>query len=370
MWTVAGRMRAWWYDQPARRRDLFADCLALLVWGLLFAGEGGADHLAWALSAAALLALRRRFPLPVLLAVGALHVACSLPLAEQFHPVAAGAMICAAYTAGRFGPLLPSGLGLLAIGAALALGTGGDLDLDGWLSWTALVLALPSLFGLYVRRSRRLILVLRQEQRLAAQRAVLEDRTRIAREVHDLLGNKLSLIVLNAGAIELAGGEAAERAGVIRQSGCAALHDLRRVIGVLDGEPAQPEDAGSCLEALLRCSVQAGLPLTVELDWQPDELPPAVSALVHQLVREALTNVHKHAGAVPTAVTVRSDSTVLTVLVANEVPTSLPDTHALGSGSGLSTVAERLRLLGGVLVHGSTSDGYQVRARIPLGGRP
>ena len=251
----------------------------------------------------------------------------------------------------------------------------------------ALLTLVPLALGRFARTRNDLVASLREraeaadaERELRAEQARLGERARIAREMHDVLAHKVSLIALHAGALEVtpdAGPDTVEEvASVIRTTAGNALEELRSVLGVLrEGDaPADARAAPSCLldvARLVETSRAAGLP--VRLEAGVDDLPPAAARAAYRVVQEALTNVHKHAPGASTAVTLRGDrASGLTVTVANG-PALVTGPVLPGSGSGLVGLDERVRLLGGRLASGPEPDdpgGWRVEAWVPWTGIP
>jgi signal transduction histidine kinase len=215
------------------------------------------------------------------------------------------------------------------------------------------------------------------ERALRDERARNAERTRIAREMHDVLAHRVSLIALHAGALELGAGTDPDRvqqvAGVIRVTARDALQELRTVLGVLNGEAAYGHTgtlepvALVDLAALVSESTRAGQP--VELRDAIGPLPPATARVVYRVAQEGLTNAHRYAPRAPTTVSVdRGDAGTVTITIHNgpavATPADLP-----GSGSGLVGLAERIRLVGGSMHSGPLGpggrDGWQLRAVVP-----
>lgn len=215
------------------------------------------------------------------------------------------------------------------------------------------------------------------ERELRDEQARASERTRIAREMHDVLAHKVSLIALHAGALELRAGSDArlrEGTGLIRTTARQALQELREVLGVLRVENSGPGygESPADLAALVQASTGAGQ--IVELDDSVGPLPPATARVVYRTVQEGLTNAHKHAPGARATVTVnRAGEESVTVTVRNDAgaerPVELP-----GSGSGLIGLAERIRLVGGSLRSGpSLRDGvrvWELHAVVPWLGQP
>ncbi|MFD5651851.1 MULTISPECIES: histidine kinase [unclassified Streptomyces] len=247
----------------------------------------------------------------------------------------------------------------------------------------AVLLAVTVLgWGLLVRSKRQLLLSLRDrarhaeaEARLRAEQAQRLAREAIAREMHDVLAHRLTLLSVHAGALEFRPdaprAEVARAAGVIRESAHEALQDLRQIIGVL--RAADSDDAGrpqptlAALDALVAESREAGMKVTLaERVPDPGAVPAAVGRTAYRIAQEALTNARKHAPGTEVTVSVTGapgDGLALSVRNAQprgEVP------HVPGSGQGLIGLTERATLAGGTLEHGPTpGGGFEVRARLP-----
>ncbi|NEC48065.1 sensor histidine kinase [Actinospica acidiphila] len=237
-------------------------------------------------------------------------------------------------------------------------------------------------WGMFVRSKRQLMLSLRDrarraetEARLRAEQAQRLAREAIAREMHDVLAHRLTLLSVHAGALEFRPDaprdEIARAAGVIRESAHEALQDLREIIGVLragDSEDAgRPQPTLAALGALVAESVQAGM--KVALDQRVTDaasVPASVGRTAYRIVQEGLTNARKHAPGTEVTVSVTGGpGEDLTVRVHNPPPEGdVPPVP--GAGQGLIGLRERATLAGGSLEHGRTPDGgFEVRARLP-----
>ncbi|MEU0847602.1 histidine kinase [Streptomyces flaveolus] len=211
----------------------------------------------------------------------------------------------------------------------------------------------------------------------AAERLrVLEERTeqllernRIARELHDSIGHALTVAVVQAGAARAAGDPAfTDRAlTAIEETGRAALEDLERVLGVLR-EAERPVSSRPTLgdaDRLLESARASGAKVDAEVTGPLETLPGPVSREGYRILQEALTNVLRHAGAVPVRVRVRVADGSLGL----EVRNPLPDGRAgAGRGSGLRGIRERAALLGGRAHTGPDDAGdWQVHVELPIG---
>jgi signal transduction histidine kinase len=242
-------------------------------------------------------------------------------------------------------------------------------------------------WGLFVRVQRELVLSLREratrleaEQRLRVEQAREAERLRIAREMHDVLAHRVSLLSLHAGALEFhpdaSAEEVAEAAAVIRASAHAALEELRDVIGVLrEGTPGSapepPQPTLAEIPALVEESRLAGMRVRWHIDVPGDAvLPATLGRAAYRIVQEGLTNARKHAPAAAVEVTITAEAgTALVVEVVSRRAVGVAATAALalpGAGTGLVGLAERVALAGGELDHGPDAAGdFVLRATLP-----
>lgn len=245
-----------------------------------------------------------------------------------------------------------------------------------------LLLAVAIGWGLFARARRELVYSLREraeraesEQRLRLEQAREAERRRIAREMHDVLAHRLSLLSVHAGALEFrpdaAPDEVAEAAGVIRETAQIALQELRDVIGVLRDESEEgalqpPQPTLSQLRALIEESQAAGMRIRWRLDPSVgDHVPASIGRTAYRIVQEGLTNARRHAPGAAVQVDVFADGDhSLVVEVVNRPAVGAPETN--GAGAGLVGLAERVSLVGGELVHGTNDRGdFVLRARLP-----
>ena len=235
--------------------------------------------------------------------------------------------------------------------------------------WGQLSLARRALLESLRERARRA--EAEQARRVAEARAA--ERARIAREMHDVLAHRLSLLATYAGALEYRPdappAQLARAAGVVRAGVHQALDELREVISVLRDDEltaaGRPQPGLADLDGLVAESRDAGTPVEVVARIsRPEDLPGAVGRTVYRVVQEGLTNARKHAPGQPVRVLLdgQPGSQVLMELT-NPLGRASP---LAGSGTGLIGLTERVRLAGGELDHSVSADGeFRLRARLP-----
>lgn len=330
--------------------------------------------------AAVLLLPRRRWPLITIGPVAWLLLAVWMPLGVGSYAAARtvrrqthlGWYVVGAGTVA----ILPT-----AIGVALGTPGPGRDEMFSSLGGAVLFVGLPTALGLWSRARREVIEGLEaraahreREQTARAEQARAQERSRIARDMHDVVAHRVSLMVLHAGALEVNARdeETAVAAELIRTTGREALAQLREVIGILKsagdaGESALgPQPTLVDLDRLLDQSRAAGIPVVRHDEGTPQRLPTLLEHAAYRVVQEALTNVHKHAGAAHTDVAVRYLGSDLEIAVSNTAP-QVPTDSLPGSGMGLVGLRERVELLDGVFVaKTSPGGGFTVSARFPL----
>jgi signal transduction histidine kinase len=219
-----------------------------------------------------------------------------------------------------------------------------------------------------------------RERDLRARQAVADERTRIARELHDVVSQALGVIVMQAGgAGSVPGLEEADAKAVlstIEQTGRQAFAEMRRLVGVLrdDDETAAlaPQPTVGEIPALLARLGSAGLDVDLEIAGTQRDAPAGVELSAYRIVQEALTNTLKHAGAAHATVRLVWSQDHLDVEVSDDGPaagvTVPPRVRADSGGKGLVGMRERVMLFGGELEAApSPHGGYRVAARLPLG---
>lgn len=326
--------------------------------------------------------LRRRWPT---------GLAVTLSVVSVVAPTAGGAVLAALFSVAVRRPFKEvAWIGLLAVAASTVQvfvrpdpTTGTPLAIGIGIVLILLVTA----WGMLVRSRRQLVEALRDralraeaEAELRAEQAQRQAREAIAREMHDVLAHRLTLLSVHAGALEFRPdappAQVARAAGVIRDSAHEALQDLREIIGVLrspydddgaGGAANRPQPTLATLDSLVSEVREAGMKVVLDSTVaDPDAVPAATGRTVYRIVQEALTNARKHAPGAEVTLTVRGrPGEGLTVDVRNPAPTG-PVPPVPGSGQGLIGLTERATLAGGRLSHGPAPDGgFVVHAWLP-----
>jgi signal transduction histidine kinase len=237
------------------------------------------------------------------------------------------------------------------------------------------------LLGRFVRQWRARATAAELDQDVRARLAVAEERARIARELHDIVAHGVSVIAVQAEAaeavLEVEPDRAREALTVIGASAREVLDEMRRLLILLrmddEGDPSAPQPCLDDVPELVRTVRAAGLPVELEVRGPVARLAPGVDLSAYRIVQEALTNVLKHAGPVPTSVVVSHTAGALTVEVANRAGrrpvVTAPPAGAPPGGHGLVGARERVALLGGELhAAGDGQGGFVVRAVLPHTG--
>lgn len=335
------------------------------------------------------LSVRRRHPLPTLAVI-----------------VLFGAFAAAVADRTIVGPLLPAialytlaavSTWRVALGAAVAAfacyGTGELAGHPRTLAelWVlAAMLLIAGTIGLYAGEHRRALVAVSEraeqserERLLLAAQAVLAERVWIARELHDAIGHHVSLLVVQAGAVRSALPDDHPTHPVLTSmidGGREAMTEMRRLVDVLSpldsgdaddngggfGPPPGLDDLSGLCDRLRA----GGLPVHLDLDV-PAPPPRTAGITAYRIVQEALTNVVKHAGQVPTRVQIRGDERLLDLRVTNDPPSAVPAAGMGSGGHGLDGIRRRTALFGGEVFAGPVpGGGYALRATLHFQERP
>lgn len=366
-----------WWDRIRRVNPLIWDSLLAVLVASIVAGSMASQNgvhglLAWilVLAACAPLAVRRRAPLPVLVGVAAVVVV----LAFLGNGTAADvALALAVYTVAAHEPwqrVATFGLPIATLAAAVS-----EVAAQKHGNWAEVVSQIILLVGfaamigrIVYNRRRRLTL----DRELAAREAVTSERTRIARELHDVVAHSMSVMIVQAGAartvIDRDPAAAQEAISRVEETGRAGLAEMRRLIGVLtdadETASTAPMPGLAELDPLLETVRATGLPVEVVRTGTPRELPAGADLAAYRVIQESLTNALKHAGPANARVSMDFAPDRLTIEVADDGsgPAPVP-----GVGHGLIGMRERVGVFGGTLTTGERpGGGFVVRAEIPV----
>ncbi len=245
----------------------------------------------------------------------------------------------------------------------------------GTAALTALTVAVDSISSRRSALAALTVLTERTELK-QAQLTVLEERARIARELHDVVAHHMSLIAVRAESAPYRLDDLPEpvRAefGALSAAARDALTDMRRLLGVLRQDQAAdraPQPQLTDLPVLIGAARRAGVPVELSVSADLAEVPAGVGICAYRIVQESLSNAGQHAPGAPVSVCVDLDASTVVLRVANG-PSGLADTGPR-TGHGLAGMGERVALLGGSLSAGRAPDGgFVVSAVLPLGGAP
>lgn len=365
-----------------RVRLLVVDGLAALVaGGLLVAGQGfevvrvsPSEALLTALGVIAPLALRRLAPTAAALLVGIGIIATRgvlLPVDVAAFAIASFFVADAATSRWRSFVTVAGIAGAISLwfvadGSPFAITIAYLVALASWLAGDAW------------RERRR-----RAEAHAAAERrdheeqirlAVVAERRRLARELHDIIAHDVGVMVVQTGGARQVVNSAPDRARTalltVEATGREALAELRRLLDLLPEEPGQapafaPQPTLADVDDMVRRMHDAGLPVGLTVGGEPRHVPDGLSAAAFRIVQEALTNSMKHGGAIKTEVAIDYGSDAIVIEVLDEGPSGL--TQPAGNGRGLVGMRERAEAFGGTFEAGPLDGrGYRVRATLPL----
>ncbi|HUA40564.1 MAG TPA: sensor histidine kinase [Streptosporangiaceae bacterium] len=373
-----------WLADPRRRDWLYASLLLLAsVLQIAFADGAGPHPLIPALFASAvcvIVAVRRRYP-------GSVGMLAQALMATEFniwHGLTAGGWTIAWFCA-LYGLAVWSAPVVFAVGAAFVGFTDMlPLPLPGRgpvFSWTAVPFAAGTVVVMLmirriVRYRDRRAELAERERDLAAREAVVAERARIARELHDAIAHNVSMMVVQAGAERKvigkspSGQQTTEVLKTIEQIGRGALTEMRRLVGMLrtdsgSADQLTPQPKLADLEKLAAQVREAGLGVELRIEGEQRELPIGIELSAYRIVQEALTNALKHAGAGAAIVRVSYRPNALEFEVSDDGGGAAADIP--GGGHGLAGMRERVLLYGGEMdASARPGGGFAVRVRLPV----
>ena len=379
----------WWPRTPSLRRDLALPLVLLAVQLTAAATIEGAWHLFspprslgpldWVLLVVGPVALvaRRRHPVPVL------WVCFATTLAPSGTGLTHVSFIVAFFVAATAGKRYPAWLALaltfvwtiwlapLIYGYAVP--ANDALALAGWL--LAVAIAAEA-----TRYHAERAAATRASRQLDQRRQQSEERLRIARDLHDVIGHNISLINVQASMgldlIDSQPEQARAALSAIKSASKEALAELRTMLTPLRGDDAAPRSPAPGLDRLpelIELTRAAGLTVEVEITGKAPPLPAAVQLAAYRIIQESLTNVARHAGQVRVAVRVTYDDANVHVQIDDDgkARSAIGAGSAIGTGSGITGMRERATALGGNLSAGFRhGGGFRVSARLPVRPAP
>lgn len=310
-----------------------------------------------------LLPWRRKYPLTIAVVTSALTAVS----ASAGGPATLALVSLATHR--RWRQIIPVGILTLVCGLIIASLSPVDTDpMSLTIPFLMLFVAVTVGWGMYIGSRRELLATLREraetaesEQAARVAQAQTAERSRIAREMHDVLAHRISLVTMHAGALtyrqDLSADEMRATAGIIQDNAHRAMVELREVLGILrdgpgDAAPELPQPSAVDLPALLVEARSSGM--RIDADWTLDlaAIPETLSRTVYRIVQEALTNARKHAPDTRLTVRVSGDqANGIYVNVRNPIHIGSRTVDTPASGLGLVGLAERTALAGGRLTH-------------------
>jgi signal transduction histidine kinase len=377
-------IRELWRTDRGRLVHYFVavDLAVFLIVEMTVNAPASGSQVALAVVAAIALLFTRDFPFVAPLVVGAAF-AVLIPIdSDAVYDTNAPFLVILfmAWSLGTYNERTKAVLGLVAFEA---LGLWANYQFDGSVGdyfWISVFIGVAWTTGFVLsRRTEHLRQMAERarlaelEHRAAAERAVIEERQRIARELHDVIAHSVSVMTVQTGAVRrlLREDQLKEREALetVEATGRQALTEMRRLVGLLREKGAMPEftpqPGMGTIDSLLDGVRAAGLPVDLEIDGAPRELPPGVDLAAYRVVQEALTNALEYAGPAHAWVGVRWGDGELELTIAND---GRGDGAGTGGGQGLDGMRERVSLYGGEIASGPREGGgYVVHARLPIG---
>jgi signal transduction histidine kinase len=319
------------------------------------------------------IAVRRRYPTLVGIAVpllGAAQYAIGRDPQILSEPVA---IFSALYALAVWTPARRFAAGLaLVVAADLVTSASPNANVHSAVPFAVVTAVVMLLVRRVIGDRERRAHIAERERDVATREAVVEERARIARELHDVIAHHVSMIVLQAGAerrvLDGANGSTREVLETIEQVGRGALTETRRLLGMLRSdtdEPLMPQPGLDDVPTLVTQLREVGLPVELHVDGERRELPVGIELSAYRIVQEALTNALKHAGDARTSVHVRYGPNSLELEIADDGAGNA--SRVSGGGHGLIGMRERVALYGGRFeARPDPQGGFVVRVRLPV----
>jgi signal transduction histidine kinase len=316
-------------------------------------------------------AVRRRFPAAAGIAAALLADAVAIAWKPPSSVSYGIAWLCSLYALTVWTRTRPFAIGAAAVALPTLVAVAITGEPQGGVSFTVITITVMLFVRRVVGDRERRAQMAERERDLVAREAVVEERARIARELHDVIAHHVSMMVVQAGAerrvLDGANAPTREVLQTIEQVGRNALTEMRRLLGMLragDEESLMPQPGLRDVPTLVAQLREAGLPVELSVDGERRELPVGIELSAYRIVQEALTNALKHAGDAHASVHVlyRADSLEIEIVDdGGGVPAPVS-----GGGHGLVGMRERVALYGGRLDAGRRpSGGFAVRVLLP-----
>jgi signal transduction histidine kinase len=385
---IGPRLARWWRSIPPLVADAVLAAVVLAVTLVeislndeSLSGRNRAVSIALLVAMSVVIVFRRRWPVAVWLVSGALvtiYGVASFPDPVLPYGPLVAVYTVAAYTSWRTS-MTAGVVTAVVVAASMIIDPHDDIVdwLIAFLSTTTAWLIGNNVrtYRAYTQELEAKAARLERERRAEAERAVADERLRLARELHDVAAHHVSVIALHAEAGQSLLPDDPERAdqafGVIGQVARTTLTELRRVVGVLREEgaaPLVPQPGLDQLPALVRDVERAGVPVTLTVSGAPGTISRTLDTSAYRIVQEALTNVLRHAGpaAAHVTVTYEPDAIAVEVLDDGVGPDESPSATSHNGGHGLAGMRERAAMFGGTLTAEARPErGFAVSARLP-----
>jgi signal transduction histidine kinase len=335
---------------------------------------GGRDRVVLAVAGplmAGTVAVRRRFPAAAGIAAALLADAVAIAWKPPSSVSYGIAWLCSLYALTVWTRTRPFAIGAAAVALPTLVAVAITGEPHGGVSFTVITITVMLFVRRVVGDRERRAQMAERERDLVAREAVIEERARIARELHDVIAHHVSMMVVQAGAerrvLDGANAPTREVLQTIEQVGRNALTEMRRLLGMLRAgaeESLMPQPGLRDVPTLVAQLREAGLPVELSVDGERRELPVGIELSAYRIVQEALTNALKHAGDAHASVHVRYRADSLEIEIVDDgggVPALVS-----GGGHGLVGMRERVALYGGRLDAGRRpSGGFAVRVLLP-----